>query len=197
MASPLWAQELAPSEEAALSQREATEKEIQRRIEGCALPEFGNETLDVQSGVTGPFVDLPALSFLKIAAVVFEGTEKGTFALKSFRDLPNGGISGFDFCSSATIDTIVRPTASGDEVRYSAVLLRTNLDLEAEYPNTSIAINERGQLLNTPKGKYLFLNIEEPAVSAWYEREGALWISRNGTGPAIILGTTLAVRMGD
>lgn len=190
-------QSLSPSEEAALSEREATVAETARRQLDCELlPEFLGQK-QIADGVIGSVVKLPDLSFLTIMQMVYAGAEQDTFEVRAFDDIPNGGIAAFDFCNVVSLDTFIQPTQAGQITRLQALQLRQGLDLEQDYPNTSKYLTDNALVVDVPKGTYVLVDTSDPVVSEWYSESGGTWAAQNADGPGIGFGMVLALRVSD
>ena len=195
-ASAAVAADLSPSEQAAVSQRDATAEEISRRSETCSLnPNVLGQKL-IAEGIPVTVVELPALSFVVSVRMVFNGPEANTFDIQGFDDVPNGGIAGYDFCNVVSLDTFQPATKAGDVIRMMAIQLRQGLDIEADYPNTSQDILNRDLLIEVDAGTYALLDTSPPLVDAWFKEHGPAWGMQNADGPGIGFGRVLALRLG-
>ncbi|MGB1235634.1 MAG: hypothetical protein ACPG5U_07865 [Planktomarina sp.] len=187
--------ELSSSEQAALDERAPTAAERARHQEQCAINPVQVGRLNISSNVQATLTKLPAMTFLKAVEVVFQGPEAETFVPVAYNDVENGGIAGFDLCGRTDIVTFIKPTTKGDIVKIITLRLRVGLDLQTEYPATSVEVLDRKMIISNDSETYAVLNLSEPATRHWYDTSAGSWAVQNSVTQGLIFGDTLALRM--
>jgi len=194
---PAAAQNLSEAEKAAMSKRTLSAEERSTRTKECKFEPKIIGRIKLTESLDASTAHLPALSFLAIATVVYEGPQKNTFGIKAYELLPNGGIGARDICEPIKIETFRRPTRNNDVILVSALRLRGGLNVAKDYPNTSKSI-AADQLLKVSAGTYALLDLSDGQTKAWYTQQGGAWAHRTFDKPiGIILGDLIAIRVSE
>ncbi len=152
---------LSPSEQAAVSERAATSEERALRREGCTFWSQLTQNVQFTNGNQGWRAELPDMQLLLLQSVIPSLQLPGRFDITAFPKLPNGGIGGKDVCAVTTIVIGSKTTSVNNAIRHIALMLRHNIDVEAEYPTTFQAIRERNQIRNVSGGMFALIGLDD------------------------------------
>lgn len=151
---------LSDSELAAISQRGISEQERQLKREGCAYWGQLSTSITLGNDLRGWLADIPKLQFLIQQTITRNLQDSDTFDISATEALPNGGIGGKDLCATAQIINSNSSIAPGGVASYLGLILRHNINLEEEYPNTSKVIMDREQLFTIDNGRFALFSVE-------------------------------------
>ncbi|MCV6587236.1 MAG: hypothetical protein OIF47_17040 [Marinibacterium sp.] len=185
---------LSPSEQAAQSERPATQAERRVHKTECAFSVKGGKRTTIARSVSAQITTLPEMRLLKLLDV--QTQPGGKASVRKYKDLPNGGIAGKDFCGPVQIANLTPNPRVGDVSNILALRLRPGLDLRRDYPTTSRAIFRNDQLLTLPAGRYAVFDISTKRVESWYATHGKAWASQTAKKPVgVTIGNHLAIRI--
>lgn len=193
--SSLLAQQpqLSPSEQAALKETRPTSRQAARHRRECGYaPKRTGKEVRVSPEVKLQIVTLPRLQFLPVISMNRQAGTDEQFEITRFKDLPNGGIAGMDFCGVMQLATYAEPTP-GAKIQHIALRLRENLDLARDYPTTSVEIFRRRQYFSFAAGRYAKVDLGDRLARAWHDTHAPSWSARDPERMGIVTEETALI----
>ena len=149
------------SERISAGKEAPTLKDQEIKSQSCAPLLTLGKPLQASSFEVGPVFELILQEFDFLPLTDFHlGEDDVSLSVSMWPPLPYGGISALDFCKIGWAVYLEEPTPSARNVVRQGILLRPNLDLEADYPTTfGIVSQQEDRLQTVPAGRYVVYQI--------------------------------------